>query len=201
MIESSRIIGQPLTQDILESVIRIHQESLPYSLNSRLGRDHLRFLYGCMSNDPSCYVGVAIVDEQAVGVVSGTLDVGRLRSKLLHSMSTATQARLALRLGLSPSLLILLWRSSVIARPIYVGGQEVAAELTAIGIDSACRGEGLGGQLVQSLEAFFSANRARVYRLDTLQENAAARGFYQRLGFREIEARAGSYVLVKELAG
>ncbi len=58
---------------------------------------------------------------------------------------------------------------------------------------------GIGRQLVVSLERFFSSHKVRCYRLDTLVNNQKATAFYEKLGFRKIDERAGSLIFVKAI--
>ena len=76
------IVIRPLRDEFIEDVVRIHRAGLGYTVNSALGKDHLAFLYQTMSRDPKCYVGVALIDNQPVGVVSGAVDLGTLKCRL-----------------------------------------------------------------------------------------------------------------------
>jgi ribosomal protein S18 acetylase RimI-like enzyme len=199
MDEEQKIVIRPLTAKLIEAAVRIHEESLGHTFNSSLGTEHLRFLYRAMCADRACYVGVALDGDRPVGVVSGTLDAQGLRSRLIKSISARRAAGLALGLLARPRLIFQLWQSSAVAGPIQIGMRDVAAILTAIAVEPRFQGHGIGKQLIGALESFFSERGIRQYRLDTLIDNATASKFYQSLGFRPIEKRAGSTVFVKEI--
>jgi ribosomal protein S18 acetylase RimI-like enzyme len=192
------VVG-PLTEEYLDSAVRIHQASLGYTFNSRLGLGHLRFLYEVMCADDHSYVAAALQERRLVGIVSGTLDADRLKSRLLQAMSASRAVRTALSLILRPWLVIPLWQGNIVARPVHMDASEVVPILTAIGVDPLFQGRGIGRQLVAALEEFFDRNGVHSYRLDTLQHNKGAREFYGRLGFCEIANRAGSTIFVKEI--
>lgn len=191
---------EPLQEALLPEVVRIHQLGLPYTVNSELGIDHLSVLYREMARAAASYVGVAIVGDRPVGVVSGTADVAGLRSRLLAAMPIAALASAATRLLIHPRLVIKLWQGAVISRPVEHGGRPVEAVLTALAVDGPYQGQGVGRALVTALEDFFSRIRIHSYRLDTLASNARARSFYQGVGFIEVARRADSVVLIKDMA-
>jgi ribosomal protein S18 acetylase RimI-like enzyme len=199
MEERNNVVIRPLSDEYLESAAQLHQASLGYTVNSRLGLVHLRFLYQVMCADGDSYVGAAFQDTRLVGIVSGTLDAARLKSRLLEHISVSRAATIAMRLVLRPWLVVPLWQGTVVARPVRVGAGEVSAILTAIGVEPLFQGQGIGRQLVATLEAFFRRRGVRSYKLDTLEHNRKAIEFYRKLGFWEIAKRAGSSILVKEI--
>jgi ribosomal protein S18 acetylase RimI-like enzyme len=199
MDAEQNIVIRPLTADLLEGAIRIHEANLGHTVNSRLGTGHLRFLYETMSGDPNSCVIAALIDKRLVGVVSGTLDAGELKRRLVRAMSGSRAALLAVGLAVRPWLLFQLWQSSIVAGPVHVGGHTVAAILAAIAVEANQQGRGIGTRLVEAYERFLAGRHVRYYRLDTLADNRAANRFYRRLGFQEFENRAGSTIFVKEL--
>lgn len=188
-----------LRREFLDDVVRIHRNGLGYSLNSRLGDDHLAFLYESLLVDPNSYVGVAVDQGRPVGVVSGCINVEASKSRLLGSMSPRRRLVVAAKLLIQPALVLSWWRGRTIDGPVHYEGEEVTAGLTAIAVEPAGRGIGTGSLLVGGLETFFGGRFVRYYRLDTLTENAQARKFYNQLGFREIGVRANGVVLVKAI--
>ncbi len=193
------IAVRPLEDQFLDDVIRIHQTGLGYTFNSRLGKRHLAFLYRAMSQDSLCYVGVALLQNRPIGIVSGTVDPDSIKSRLLKKITLYEIGNIALRLSLQPALAIALWKSYKIGGPVYLETQKVQAILTAIAVDPEFQALGVGKQLVAALETFFAKREIPAYRLDTLMSNQQAREFYKRLGFCTIESRADSVILVKEI--
>jgi ribosomal protein S18 acetylase RimI-like enzyme len=192
---------QALSSKYLDDIIRIHLDGLGYTLNSRLGPKHLAFLYQTMARDRLCYVGVALAAGVPVGVVSGTLDANRLRSRVLRSMTVMQCLGVARAFMLGPGLWVEWLKESIIGSSLWYEGGRVVATLTTLVVDSRFRGRGAGRQLVKALESFFVAHNVLDYRLETLLHNETARDFYTSLGFKEADRRAGSYVLVKRVTG
>jgi ribosomal protein S18 acetylase RimI-like enzyme len=199
MSEPQSLVVERLTTSLIPDVMRIHQAGLGYSLNGRLGQEHLASLYQTMADDNHCYVGVAVLDGHPAGVISGTVNGEALKSRLLSSLSVRKATKIALEVATHPALLYEWWEENRIAAPVYDRGQPVKAVLTAIAVDEKFRTRGVGRQLVGALERFFVAHQVRMYRLDTLVTNTAAREFYKRLSFSEVATRANSIVLVRVL--
>ena len=193
--QSIRVV--PLQEEFLDDVVRIHLSGLGYTMNSRLGKEHLALLYRFMARDSQCYAGVALLNGQPVGVVSGTIDAGVLNSKLLKEMPTGKIVLLALRFLAAPWLLYELGKSMIIARPVFHQGKQVSAVLTTLSVDPEVRARGIGTYLVAALERSFAQGGIQSYRLDTVLKNRTAREFYRRLGFCEIGKRADSMVYLK----
>jgi ribosomal protein S18 acetylase RimI-like enzyme len=189
-----------LTDELLEEAVRIHLAGLGYTMNSRLGRGHLRFLYRLMARDDRCYVGLALSDGRPVGIISGTLDAGSLSTRLWRAMSFSRLARIAFTFLSQPSLIFELWKSRVIAAPVFDKGREVKAILTTLSVDPGVQARGIGRRLVAAMENSFARRGIRMYRVDTLLENLPAREFYRKLGFREVGERADSMVFLKAIA-
>jgi ribosomal protein S18 acetylase RimI-like enzyme len=189
----------PLRTELLGDVVRIHKAGLGYTMNSRLGDDHLAFLYQFMATDEASYVGVALMNQRAVGVVSGTADASGLNSRLLGAMSMGRRVRVALRFLSRPRLIWELWKAMQIARPVMHEGKQVSAVLTTISVDPSCQARGIGAQLVAALERYLAGRGILNYRLDTLLENHAAREFYRKLGFCEVESREDSTVFLRTI--
>lgn len=199
MNEAPALVIRALSDDLIEEVLRIHNAGLGYTLNSRLGRDHMRFLYESMARDSACYVGVALADGRTAGVVSGSLDAGALQSRLLRNLSLRRLADIVLRALRHPSLIWLWWQGQRIAAPVHVDSVEVKAVLTAIAVDHEIQGKGIGRALVEAFEGFLRKAGVPAYRLDTQIKNDGAYRFYSGQGFQEAARRAGSIVFVRQL--
>ncbi len=150
-----------------------------------------------MKKDPQSFVGVAMQGKTVLGVVSGTLDEGALKARLLGSMSVSSLLAFGARLVLTPKFWIPWFQSLIVAMPLEHHGRQIRAVLTALAVSGAQRGRGIGRELVGALEGFYRGHGVGVYRLDTLQTNVNALGFYRGLGFQEVARRAGSVVLTK----
>ena len=196
-MESLQIV--PLEEKYLGDVVQIHRNVLGYTFNSRLGIDHLSFLYKAIAQDPKSYVGVALLDDQPVGTVSGTLDMDKIKTSMLKSYQLEQWKHLVLHILGQPSVIHEWWKGNVIGRPVYFEEKLIRPILTTIAVDSRYQGKGVGKSLVRKLEDFFRRKNVNTYRLDTLAENTGARKFYESLGFRQVEQRADSIVFVKKI--
>lgn len=199
MADAKLLVIGPLGEEYLPDAIRIHREGLGYTFNSQLGAEHLAFLYRFMAHDADCCVRVAVADGRTLGVISGTVDEGALKSRLLKSMSLGQIARMGIKVLVRPILLYQLVQGSIIAAPLSAGGHEVRAVLTAIAVERGHQNAGVGRSLVESLEDFFRSRGVNIYRLDTLADNERAARFYRRLRFQEAGRRAGSLIFLRTI--
>lgn len=190
---------QPLDQAHIRQVVEIHRQVLGYSMNSRIGPDHLSLLYSVMLTSPDCFVAVALYDSRMVGFVSGTLDPESVKSRFIRSIPKFHWLKILFRLLFLPGLFTEYWHGRKIDQPVHWESHLIAPTLTSIGVLEEFQGLGIGRNLVHLLEDFFRKAKMQVYRLDTLQSNQKAREFYARLGFHEVEKRANSVILVKSL--
>jgi GNAT superfamily N-acetyltransferase len=188
-----------LTANFLHEVVCIHIAGMGYTLNARLGEDHLQYLYRRMSADPSCYIGVALVDGRPAGVVSGSADAASFSWRLLRAMPPRRLLRTVIEMIMRPRLMWQWMQGNAIARPVHVAGHEVRAVLTAIVVAPGVQGLGIGRKLVAAFEEFLSEAGVQTYRLDTQIANRRATQFYGDLGFVEVVRRADSIVFVRQL--
>jgi GNAT superfamily N-acetyltransferase len=194
------ILIRPLEEQCLEAVVSIHRSVLGDTLNSHLGAKHLALLYRTMLQDPNCFVAVALYNDLPIGFVSGTLNMDATKSLFFRSASLAHWAKISLRLISHPGLLLDFWHGIEIGRPIFWQNALVEPILTTIGVEERFQALGIGKDLVNALEEFFLVHRVSAYRLDTLESNQKARNFYSRIGFLQVDMRAGSVILIKPLS-
>ena len=190
---------QRLTSNMLDEILRIHLAGMGYSLNARLGRNHLKYLYTVMAADPDCYVGVALKDGRPAGVVSGAVDAVKFAGKLMGRMPARRLLWIAFQMLFHPGLIWLWVQGNAIARPVLANAAEVRAVLTAIVVDSQIQSHGVGRALVLAFEGFLREAGVQTYRLDTRIENLRAADFYRNLGFAEVARRADSIIFVRNL--
>ena len=190
---------KPLEERYLQDVVRIHLDGLGYTFNSRLGLDHLSFMYRAMAQHDESYVGVALLSNQPVGVISGTVNMDKTKTVLLNSFKPQQWGNLVLNIFKQPFLIGEWWKGNIIGRELNFEGKTVHPILTTIVVDASFHAKGIGRRLVDDLECFFKQKNIDYYRLDTLVTNHSAREFYKSLGYREVETRADSVVYIKRI--
>jgi len=188
-----------LTAEFIERAVDIHLRGMGETLNARLGPEHLQYLYMLMMEDASCYAAVAVVDGRPLGVITGSLNARRFEANALAKMSIARLARTAAKILSNPGNMALWLKGNQIAKPVRTATGEVVAVLTAIVVEPATQGRGVGRALVAAFETFLRGQGAQTYRLDTQIGNIQAVEFYRSLGFSEATRRADSIIFVKTL--
>jgi len=183
----------------IPQIVDIHRSELAYTLNSQMGSSHLAALYLTMLESPDCWVLAAFDENFPVGLVSGSLDMEKVKTEILRNFSAVNWMNLLFRFIRNP-LLIQEWRRGVlIGKPVRTLGQPVNAILTTIAVRKDHQRMGIGERLIQALEDEFLRRGVDIYRLDTTLANTGSRAFYKRLGFRELEQRSDSVVLIKRI--
>lgn len=190
---------QPLEEQFLEAVVSLHQSVLGDTLNSQLGKKHLRLLYSVMSKTSDSFVAVALHDSRPIGFVSGALNIESIKRLLTQSASLPHWINIAGRFLMNPRLTLDWAHGSEISKPVYLQNTLVEPILTTIGVDGHFQGLGVGKKLINALEEFFLQHRVPAYRLDTLKSNQNAKNFYIKMGFIPLMERADSIIFVKPL--
>ena len=180
---------KPLEEKHISDIVQIHQKELSYTFNSRMGFEHLSFIYRIMAQHHESYVGVALFRNKPVGVISGTFNTDKIMTLLLKSLTPRQAVNILFSIIKQP-VLIQEWRKgSEIGKQVFLGGTLIQPTLAAIAVDSGSQGQGIGRKLVGQLEYFFKQKGVLNYRLDTLKTNLKA-----------VEYRADSIVYIKEIA-
>lgn len=191
---------KPLEEKHISDIVQIHQKELSYTFNSRMGFEHLSFIYRIMAQHHESYVGVALFRNKPVGVISGTFNTDKIMTLLLKSLTPRQAVNILFSIIKQP-VLIQEWRKgSEIGKQVFLGETLIQPTLAAIAVDSGSQGQGIGRKLVGQLEYFFKQKGVLNYRLDTLKTNLNAQKFYAGLGFQAVEYRADSIVYIKEIA-
>jgi ribosomal protein S18 acetylase RimI-like enzyme len=181
-------------------VARLHCDSISDGFLSSLGEPFLTRLYRRMSNTQGCFLFVADAGAGVAGFVAGTVSTRKLFSAFVRRDGLAVMLRSGLTMLRS-------WRR--VLETLGHGssspsGARADGELLAIAVDTACRREGLGAQLVERLLDEMARRGARTVEVVVGAENAGALSMYRRAGFverRRIELHAGVPSLVLEHSG
>lgn len=189
---------RPLLAADAASAAALHARSLPGTVNSQLGPAHLQWLYLMLLRDPASLAVGAWRAGALAGVVTATLEVHALSTRLMAALSPAHKLRLGVRLLARPRLLAQWWAGRRVSRPVEFQGRLVRPCLTAIAVAPEARRAGVGRALVEAVDAFVRGH-APAYHLDTRCDNHVARAFYGRLGFVEVEQRGPDVILVRVL--
>jgi ribosomal protein S18 acetylase RimI-like enzyme len=172
----------------------LHASEISEGFLPSLGRPFLTRLYRRIVRSPESFLLVAADGESIVGFVAGTERVRDLyRSFLLHDGAIATLAALP--------RVVRAWRRvfETLRYPAGAGDAGArdlpAAELLAIAVAPAGRGQGTGGRLVAALTSELQRRGVGAVRVVVGAENGAAIGLYEHCGFTKtarIEVHRGT---------
>ena len=192
-----KITTRPVQVEDLTAVVKLHRKEFTDTINSRLGREHLRQLYLAMLRDSNSMVVAAFQDAAVVGVVSAT-GPEEFKKQFKAGLSLGAKIMLAARILVHPSVFPDLWKERE-DRPVFFHGNKIIGCLTAIAVDSEHKRKGIGRILVAAVEEFFRGKGIHSFYLMTRANNSASRKFYERLGLIELEQRGKDIVLLKEI--
>ena len=173
----------PATPDQIPGIVQLHQATLGYSLNSRLGSEHLHYLYARLMAHPASLVAAASVNGSLAGVVSATLDLKTLTPWIYAGLNPGGWAAYAIRMLVRPGIWPLAWEAAHTPHTLQWQGETVRPCLTVITVAPESRQLGVGRALVEAVDNFVWHNQQATYWLETLTTNKTAQAFYARLGF------------------
>ena len=193
----------PLTADMAAAAARLHILGQPGTFLTGLGPDVLAVLYRTLPQSPVGF-GFGVIEEALEqgmegsvpleGFVAATSSVGALFTEMATrrflAFAPALLARLAHRPALLGRLAQTLFYPLLVQEPRAQADGPPPAELLSIMVEPALRSHGLGALL---LDALLSECRRRdIQALDVTVEsnNAGARRFYERHGFRFVRELA-----------
>ena len=188
-----------LKDEDIPTIIKIHCEAIGYSLNARLGRNHLLRIYTCVQNSDAAIVHVIEVDGIISGVASATIDPDKLFSEIIKSLSVSQKLLLAVNLIIRPWLILNVWEHHHLAQPFVYKNILIRPCLTLLAVAPQYRGQGLGKALIVSVENYFKSRKVNYYRVDTFKTNTKARVFYRNLEFVEVGQIGRNIILIKSL--
>jgi ribosomal protein S18 acetylase RimI-like enzyme len=191
------LLVRPMQDADLPSIVNLHLRALGYSLNTKLGGDHLTYLYNVIRADRDSIVLAAIRDGVCVGVCSATTDPEQLRRTIFSNLSVLRWSKILFKILRQPSMLCLWYETKPLSPPVLYAGMAVAPCLTTIAVKEGFRGEGIGSALILAVDKFFISKQCPAYRLDAILSNSTARLFYLKNGFIEVEQRGKHVVFVK----
>jgi ribosomal protein S18 acetylase RimI-like enzyme len=84
----------------LDQISKIHAESIPYSINSKLGLERLNNLYSVFFSNPDHYLFVAEEGGLIIGFISGTSNYSSLMKEAKGSVSLKQLLVLARKIGI-----------------------------------------------------------------------------------------------------
>jgi len=194
------IIRRATIRDI-NQVVRIHLQTIPYSLNSCLGLEHLSGAYHRMLKFPDCEVLVATKAGKIIAI--GVLEYysQAVATALLQSNSVRSIALLSLKIFRQPgsifTLLQEVWSTWVFRGSL--GPLVAQPHVLVIAVDAAFRNRGIGKMLLRALVVRANKLRAKYLVLETRRNNALAIRFYERSGFRIIKKSPFDFLLAKKI--
>ncbi len=162
------------------AIAALHTEGIDEGFLSTLGPRFLATFYRAMAGSPAATVLVARREGRVVGFVAGSAEPGRFYREFLRRKAFTAMLALVPR-TLRPSVAI--GAAETLRHIRRVPDREPAAELIAVAVGLTARRTGFGAALVARLEEELRAAGATRLAVVVGTSNAAARAFYERLGF------------------
>jgi ribosomal protein S18 acetylase RimI-like enzyme len=178
------LVVRPCTESECAVAAAIHVESLPDDTLALLGERFLGVLYRGILAESGGFIQLAERDGEVVGYVSGATPTGpvcraAVRREWLR-LSVAAATTLLKRPWLLRRALAVLWRRRA------HNHTSAQAELLAIAVSAACRGQGVGQALVQSCDEEMRRRGVHSYHVMTTG-GPGVQSFYVKTGFALVE--------------
>jgi ribosomal protein S18 acetylase RimI-like enzyme len=166
----------------VDAVARLHVATLTGLLAS-LGLRAARAYYAGAVRSPLMIGFVGVEGGTVRGFVLGSMQPARFRADVVRANRIAVLVGLGLGIARRPSVLRLLLPGAGPGEGAYDPRQP---ELTYLAVTPEGRGSGVGRRLVAAFGDGARQAGAQSYELSVDNDNQAAIGFYERLGFRLI---------------
>lgn len=188
-------ITQLTTTDV-PSLVQLHQQVLGDTLNARIGRWFLTYLYEQLLAQPDiANVLVAKSDNTVVGFISATINYAQLSKILMAQLSIQQKSKIIIFLFTHPKSLVEFYKQRRFGQYIQHHLPSPLPYVLTLGVDANQQGKGVGRLLMDAIVA-----QQSILYLDTKSNNAVALRFYERYGFRELDRKFGN-VLLKRATG
>ncbi len=181
--ESAHTIGFARASRDRDGLVALHQESLPDSLLSCLGRAALERYYDFVIDSKEEAVFVCRAEERVIGGCVLTYQSQSLLSRFVQKAPLRFALELAQGVRKNRALARRLWLRLQERNPSGPDLPEVVQIFTA----ASQRGRGIGRDLLSFAEKTLADRAIGEYCIHTLRDdNEAGRRFYRRHGFQEV---------------
>ncbi len=199
---------RPMCNADINHVVRIHQEGFPNSRSTNLGKPFLRKMYLWFLTYYPELAFVAMIDEQAVGFVTGGVG-GSSRRIFRYALLEILWGFLRRPWLLLQADMYEGWRSHLSGFMRRRGNSNIIpsttgeapfmrATLDSIAVSQQARGKHLGKSLVSAFEKAACQHGAIVLSLGVERDNTAARRLYESCGWalmrENVEMNSANYV-------
>lgn len=169
-----------MTTEDASDVGRLHRECIKTGFLSTLGPRFLRSLYAGLARSPHAFGFVAKRDSAVVGFIMCATDVSRVFRGLI--------LKRFVQLALPLLRFLLRWRTvkrilETLFYPRRVSQDLPRPEVLSVAVDGECRGQGVGGMLMQACLERFRNLGIRCVKAAVGAENPGANSYFRKAGF------------------
>ncbi len=181
-------------------VVSLHITNLGNTLNAKLGRNHLSFLYLKMIEDPDSTVYIVKKKGKIIGAASATLNSNNLKAYIRREYPKKLLPEIIFKNLIRFDLLLKYFQFRRTEKAVLFNKKRIYPTLTTILIDENTTGGGVGKSLILKVEDFFSRRGVDSYKLAIQKKNKNAWGFYMNSGFKMAEQQTRhSFLLIKKI--
>jgi ribosomal protein S18 acetylase RimI-like enzyme len=188
-----------LKPEFVDQVVMVHIQAFPESQSTKFGKDFLKSYYDGAANSPNTISFLWVVDGVVAGFIFGGTNKKKLSRQILMRSKTRLIKTVISNILLSPGVSIKrFW--SYLVHYIMPGGDAFYADDTAtldsVAILTEFRGQGIADALMNSFLAKLKYLNVSACRLGVLAENKAARSYYERSGFEQLNEDGTIYLFL-----
>lgn len=185
----------------IPEVIKLHQQVLGYTLNAKLGDQHLDHLYRVILQEKNNGLALVSIDDngRVTGFISACRDLKKLERSINKSFNSANFIRFIGYFLFHPFDVVHYLRHALFTNHLHHHYSQPLASILTLGVDNHRQRGGIGRNLIDELISRLKDFGVRTLYVDTVITNNQAISFYKKQNFIAQETVQGNLILARSI--
>lgn len=196
------ILENPLDEEILKQVAKLHKEAISTGFLPTLGEEFLFCLYKAISLSDKAVLLVDTENKEVRGFIAGALEFRDIKRVLLRECKY-TLLKVLFKLLLNPKKFFKFLETYRYTRQVE-GAELPPVELLSIAVKPSYRKRGIAANLYKELSDYMKKRRVNTFKIVVGEKLKGAQKFYESMGaekIKEFELHKGekSFVYIQKV--